>query len=317
VKLRDGAEIALDIALPPAETQSTAAAGADLPPVVLMIHGAIQGSTSATMVSPAQHFASLGAPAVVMNRRGYAGLELNKPRMSVFGFDDDLDDVLAVVEKRFPGRLVALLGFSAGSMYAARWAARRASLSAWHGGPLLCTVLLDCGFDPDPDQESPVQFPYSVACALGMKYQYGIRHRRSFARSPSGVRQKSVDQVIFSPKLESTYKASAGLAGGEVGSSVDAWHAYSQADFTALPFPTLVIQSRDDPICAVRNLERYRHRLMQSPNVCLVEFEAGSHGCKFPFGGGESAANRLVSDFIIAAAEEWRRQLDSGVSGRD
>jgi pimeloyl-ACP methyl ester carboxylesterase len=280
-----------------------------------MLHGALQDSRSITMASPARHFASLGSPAVIMNRRGYGGTELQQPRMAIFGFDDDLDDVLAAVERLFPGRPVAIFGFSAGSLYAARWAARRASQSAWRGGPLLCTVLLDCGFDPDPYQESPVHFPFNFGVNLGLKWQYGVRHRQSFARSPSGLRRRSVDKVIFSPKLESSYVETVGLAGGELGSSVDAWHEYMQADFSALPLPTLVINSRDDPICAVRNLERYRHRLMQSPNVCLVELEAGSHGCKFSFSGGETIANRLASEFIMAAAGEWRRQLESGAEG--
>jgi pimeloyl-ACP methyl ester carboxylesterase len=237
--------------------------------------------------------------------------------MSVFGFDDDLDDVVAAVERLFPGRLIAIFGFSAGSVYAARWVTRRASLSAWQGGPLLCSVLLDCGFDADPYQENAVNFPFNHAIALGLKYQYGVRHRHSFARSPSGMRRRSVDKVIFSTKLQDSFIAQTGLAGGEMGDCPTAWHEYSQADFTALPVPTLVINSRDDPICTIRALDRYRHRLMQSPNVCLVELEAGSHGCKFSFSGGECVANRLVSEFIIAAAEEWRRQLDGGATGAE
>merc|ERR1712003_433573 len=96
-------------------------------PVCVLLHGAFQDSVSVTITDLARHMASKGMPVVAMNRRGYGGLPLQDPdaKLAMFGFDEDLDEVLAVVQERYPGRHAAIIGFSCGSGFAWRYAGSR------------------------------------------------------------------------------------------------------------------------------------------------------------------------------------------------
>merc|ERR1740121_1646867 len=97
-----------------------------------------------------------------MNRRGYGGVTLKDSavKLSIYGFDEDLDETLDAVGLRYPGRLVAIVGFSCGSAFALRYGGSRGTLSAWRGkkatlesrrASLLCTVAYDSGFDVSAD----------------------------------------------------------------------------------------------------------------------------------------------------------------------
>merc|ERR1740121_1651294 len=108
-----------------------------------------------------------------MNRRGYGGLALQDPdtKLALFGFDEDLDEVLAAVRDRYPGRQAAIIGFSCGSGFAGRYAGSRgAALSAWEAQAeqckalprLLCAVAYDPGYTVSPDGAiSRMRPPYS------------------------------------------------------------------------------------------------------------------------------------------------------------
>ena len=68
-----------------------------------------------------------------MNRRGYGDQEMapETARVTLFGFDEDLDEVLLEVQRTAPGRPMAVIGFSCGSGFAGRYGALRSHLSAW------------------------------------------------------------------------------------------------------------------------------------------------------------------------------------------
>ena len=50
-------------------------------PVVVLLHGAFQGSESATMIDLATELARHGLPSVCMSRRGYGGMPLRGERL--------------------------------------------------------------------------------------------------------------------------------------------------------------------------------------------------------------------------------------------
>ena len=54
-----------------------------------------------------------GLHSVCMNRRGYGGQSLKAQKLSMFGFDEDLDAVLAHVAQLQPGRPAAIEGCAA------------------------------------------------------------------------------------------------------------------------------------------------------------------------------------------------------------
>eukprot|EP00913_Durusdinium_trenchii_P001506 g1394.t1 len=89
-------------------------------PVCVLLHGAIQDSRSATMKDMAKDLAKRGLLTLVMNRRGYGDLAMDaeSARVTVFGFDEDLDEVLLMVGQVAPNRPIAVVGFSCGSGFA-------------------------------------------------------------------------------------------------------------------------------------------------------------------------------------------------------
>jgi predicted alpha/beta-fold hydrolase len=92
LRLNDGAPIALDW-VPATRTQQDD--GLQPYPVCVLLHGMAQDSSSATMIDLACSLAKSGLHTVVMNRRSYGGIDMEdeENKISIFGFDEDLDEV--------------------------------------------------------------------------------------------------------------------------------------------------------------------------------------------------------------------------------
>lgn len=319
IGMLDGERVACDWMEPPVIRDDA--------PAVVLLHGAFQDSQSATMADLAQTLASRGLPVVVMNRRGYGGLPLQGTRrvLSLFGLDEDLDQVLAHVGQRLPGRPVALVGFSCGSGFGGRYLGtkRAAQLSTWSGvkklsdddgspdlPQLLCGVAIDPGYTVGTRQgcaATRIRPPYSWALNLCLKYFYVFRHRRQIAaRSPSSP--ELVKRMLRESSMHETYKLSRRLSGCE---DEDAWIRQQQANLGEISLPCLLLNSRDDPICVWDNVEANFGSILGNPNLALAEFRCGAHGCKFGL-LGESVGHDLVVEFIEGAQRELRRTRASG-----
>lgn len=312
--LQCGERIALDWADPP--TRHPGNGATDTRPVCVVLHGAFQDSASATMVDMAKSLTLRGLPVVVMNRRGYGGLGLGEEqaaaKVTMFGFDTDLDEVLEAVNRRYPGRPVAIIGFSCGAGYATRFTGARAGLTAWQTkeegkhvcrAHLLCSVAYDPGYDVSPEGAvTLIRPPYSWVVNLMIKYCYVFRHRGTL-RGSSASADDIVNQAM-SPThgLQDTYKAIRRLAGAG-GSS--AWLDMQQPRLEQVAVPSLMINSRDDPVCVWENVERFRADIVSNPNLVLAEMQQGSHGCKFGFWGFDSVAFAMIGEFVTASWKEW------------
>lgn len=319
--LREGACIALDWVI-----SSQDGAGekqqeiANEAPVCVLLHGSFQDSSSVTMSDLACSLAVGGMPVVVMNRRGYAGLSLSGPpesrRMALYGFDEDLDDVLEVVGKRFPRRHVAIVGFSCGAGFACRYVGNRKHLSAWAGqnaatpGPLpqiVCAVLLDSGYDVSEVVKN-VPAPMSWILNNCLKYYYGFRHRGSFQEAPPSVSKSHTDILSLRNGLLETYALLQGLSGAN---SREAWVDLQQGRLHDIELPSLLINSRDDPIAVWANVEAHQEQIASNPNLALAEFRCGAHNCKYDFWGVSSVADGMIRQFILSASLELQTREDS------
>lgn len=200
--LRDTSRISLDWVVPQPEVA--------LPdgPVCVLLHGAIQDSRSSTMKDLAKELAARGILTLVMNRRGYGDLTMDAStaRVTLFGFDEDLDEVLLEVGRKAPGRPVAVVGFSCGSGFAGRYGALRSHLSAWMDDNglsrtiprLLCVVCYDPGFHVVKAMQK-VPLPYRWGLDLALRYQYVYRHRETWKqKSPSSA---EVVKMVLGSKL--------------------------------------------------------------------------------------------------------------------
>lgn len=318
-RLRDGGQVALDWVLP-----DPACADQKLP-VCVLLHGAFQDSTSVTMSDLALDLAERGLPAVVMNRRGYGGIDPGDAelRLSMFGFDEDLDDVLQLVAQRQPGRPIAIVGFSCGSGFAGRYAGSRGLWSAWsrlggeqasQEGPdagggsagrarprLLCSVAYDPGYDVSPDGAiSRIKPPFSWFVNFSMKYFYAFRHRGEFIKKSESW--ASLVGAMLSPTtgVVETFRKCRKLSGVD-GSS--AWLDMQEVRLQEIALPSLLINSRDDPICVWQNVEAVLGDIKANPNLVLADLQ---RGCKFTLWGTSNFAHRMIAELVISASEEWR-----------
>lgn len=320
--LPDGGHLALDWIIP-SEISSTSENNVGCctePPICVLLHGAIQDSASVTMLDLGKSLARRGMPVVVMNRRGYGGLELAEAdkRLTMFGFDEDLDEVIQSAGKRFPARMVAIIGFSCGSGFAGRYTGARANLSAWDGAPgpargrgstgprMLCSVGYDPGYDCAPDGAvARIGFPYTLALNFSIKYCYAFRHREQLRkRSPSS--SALVERMCrLGGGLTETYRNARRLSGAGDSS---AWLDMQQPRLDEIRVPSLMINSRDDPICVWANVEQFKNDITANPNLALVELRRGSHGCKFDFFGISSVTDNMIGEFVWASWQEWLRE---------
>lgn len=305
--LKDTARIAVDWVVPKPEDA--------LPngPVCVLLHGAIQDSRSATMKDMAKDLAKRGLLTLVMNRRGYGDLAMDaeSARVTVFGFDEDLDEVLLMVGQVAPNRPIAVVGFSCGSGFAGRYGALRSHLSAWKDDNglsktvprLLCVVAYDPGYDVVKAMQK-VPRPYRWGLDLAFRYQYVYRHRETWnQKSPSSA---EVVKLALDPGrgFNEVYRNVTKLAG--FGCS-NAWVEKQQPDLQEMQVPCLLINSRDDPICIWENVEEHKSAIEKNPFLALAELQRGSHGCKFDFWGYNSVGNRMIGDFVLASWEELKR----------
>jgi len=308
--LRDGAHLALDWVHPEADEGAS-----PVGPVCVLLHGAIQDSASVTMIDLACSLADRGLPVVVMNRRGYGGLKLeqDEAKLTMFGFDEDLDEVIQDVGKQKPGCPVAIVGFSCGSGFCGRYAGTRAHLSAWADGGLrngsnaeaknfLCAVAYDPGYNVAPDGAvSKIRPPYSWILNLAMKYCYVYRHREAFIRRSASFNELVRDLMSPRKGLRDSYRGLRRLSGKENSS---AWLTSQQPDIPSIGVPSLLINSRDDPICVWENVRENFRDISSNPNLVLAELYRGAHGCKFGFWGCKAITDDMIADFVQGAWHE-------------
>jgi len=295
-------------------------------PVCVLLHGAFQDSTSVTMSDLARSLSNRGMPVVVMNRRGYGGLVLDQPKLQIFGDDDDLDEVVALVSQQEPNRSIAIIGFSCGSGFAARYIGNRSRFSAWpprngNGSTprLLCGVMYDPGYDVSPEGAiAKIRFPYSWFLNWSLKYHYAFRHHRSILNNaPQTAREGALDMMSPKANAVDTFKAARRLSGmyATHGDS-SAWLDKQQPRVNAMDMPSLCINSRDDPICVWENVEAYRSQLDSNPNIALVELHRGAHGCKFGFWGFGTIVDPIIWEFIEACWQELQTHRGSNGVGK-
>ena len=104
------------------EIVEPAVAGA---PVVALMHGLGGSTQSGYMRAQTLELAERGAGVVAVNSRGSSGVPNRQPRLYHAGETDDLAFVILTMAARWPGRPLAMIGFSLGGSRLLNFVARR------------------------------------------------------------------------------------------------------------------------------------------------------------------------------------------------
>jgi len=77
--------------------------------------------------------------------------------------------------------------------------------------------------------------------------------------------------------------------------------------------PFIFINSMDDPVTVHGNIDSVRIDIEANPNLALLEFARGGHGCKTGFFGFKDIAPQVVARFIqaVQATEEGESEVAS------
>jgi len=316
--------------LPKALLPYESAEGPALAPVCVLLHGAFMDSSSITMSDLARSLAARGFPVVVMGRRGYGGLSIEStsdskhlPKVSFYGFDEDLRCVLDAVAKRHPRRPVALVGFSCGSGFATRFTGNQSIQSAWETSAdardassapstpksrLLCMIAYDGAYDASPEG-GPVallRWPYTWIVNCSVKFFYVLRHYDALRRAGfADVAHRLLNPFL---NLQETYRETLHLSGAK---TVDEFLKMQQPRLSGINIPSLLVNSRDDPICVWENVEHAFSDILANPNIAHAEMFCGTHGCKFGFLGFSSLMEQVVGEFVAASWHEWQATHNS------
>ena len=203
----------------------------------------------------------------------------------------------------------------------AQSAADAAASEATRWPQVVAGVVWDAGFDmSDTGALSRMKWPCDVGVRVLVGYHYAFKHRAVLARSPSkkallddltlqltpdGRSLRAAEQAALSDKPQvATCQLARRLSDDFI--TDESFFEARSATIADVRVPTLVLSSRDDPVCVSANLDDRRREIEESPHVLLAELPHGGHGCKYGALGGSFAA-RVATEFVQAA---WLQHLE-------
>ena len=227
---------------------------------------------------------------VVCTRRGHGDLELTSPILNTMGSTDDLREQLARISEQFPNSPLYAVGMSAGSAVLVRYLGEEGPRSAIRAGVAYCP-----GYDIGVAWHR-VPTMYNRLMSWRLKQYFLTRHARALAHL------HTYGACLAAPDLAGFHEALYEMAG-----------CTDHADYLArsnpmqvmanVGVPVMIINAADDPVCVEANARDHVDAIRRVPDSLMVSTVRGSH-CAFHEGWtARSWANRLMANYLLAAAE--------------
>lgn len=241
----------------------------DSAPVVLVIHGLEGSATRSYVLNVCRELLARGLRPVAMNLRGCSGEPNLLPRAYHSGETVDINHVLDLIRRRFPGRALGAWGFSL-------------------GGNILLKLLgeRDDGGPGAVDSAVAMSVPYDLAagCAFLEDTRMGRAYTRYFLRSLKGKMASKAElarETLDMARIAATRTirefdevATAPLHGFRDAAAYYA--ACSSAGFLPeVRTPTLLMHSLDDPFLPPDALPEAAMR--ENPHLTAIITERGGH----------------------------------------
>merc|ERR1712118_218553 len=136
---------------------------------------------------------------------------------------------------------------------------------------------------------------------------YVLRHWSSLRAKSASSQELLRSALSLKEGLTDTYRKVRQLSGA--GDS-NAYLDMQQARMEKIGIPSLLINSRDDPICVWENVTAYAERIAANQNLVLAELQRGAHGCKYDFWGVRSVGHDMIGEFVTASWQELAKEKD-------
>lgn len=226
---------------------------------------------------------------VVCTRRGHGGLELTAPVLNTMGCTHDLREQLATIRAHVPDSPLYAIGVSAGSALLVRYLGEEGPRSLLRAGVAYCP-----GYDIGVAWGRVPPF-YSRMMTRRLQQHFLERH------APALAHLGTYDACLAARDLAAFHEHLYELAGR---SDLADYLACSNpmVVFDDIAVPVLVINADDDPVCVGENARDHVDAIRRVPDALMVRTARGSH-CAFHEGWtARSWANRLMADYLLAAA---------------
>lgn len=227
---------------------------------------------------------------VVCTRRGHGGLPLTAPRFNTMGCTDDFREQLQRIRAQLPDSPLFGVGISAGSALLVRYLGEEGPRSLIRAGVAYCP-----GYDIGVAWGRVPRF-YSRVMTERLKRYFLVPNAQAFARV------EGFGDCLAAQDLAAFHARYYGLAGC---GSADDYVARSNpvAVFRSVAVPVMILNSDDDPVCVVDNVIDHLETVECVPDAMLVRTARGSHCAFYEGWSAASWSNRLIAQYLRAAAE--------------
>ena len=255
-------------------------------PTVVVLH-TITGSP-ASMQEPVRDLhEATGWRVVLCLRRGHADLPLATPKINILGCTKDLREQLAVIGARFPASVLYGVGSSAGSGLLVRYLGEEGDRAVFRAAFAYCP-----GYNTDEAFGKAHPF-YSRLMAKKLAKQFIRPHAARLSHL------RTTKRLHAARDLAEFHDHGYELAGF---SSLTAFADASNPmrEFTGITRPLMILNSEDDPVCRIDNIDPYRQAMAAMPNVILVTTAQGSHCAHYEGWRARSWAAGLMGEYFLA-----------------
>lgn len=240
---------------------------------------------------------------VVCTRRGHGGLALTAPVLNTMGCTQDLREQLARIREHAPASPLYAIGVSAGSALLVRYLGEEGPRSLIEAGVAYCP-----GFDIGVAWHRVPRF-YSRVMARRIKQHFLERH------APALQHLDTYAACRATRDLAQFHAQAYELAGCADPTDYLARSNPMQV-FATVAMPVMIINAADDPVCVVANAEDHVEAIRRVPDALMVRTARGSH-CAFLEGWtARSWGNRLMANYLLAAADVCRERNEARMGSR-
>ena len=232
---------------------------------------------------------------VVCTRRGHGDLELTAPVLNTMGCTDDLREQLTRIRSEVPDSPLYAVGMSAGSAVLVRYLGEEGPRSLIRAGVAYCP-----GYDIGVAWKRVPTF-YNRLMAWRLKRYFLARHAKALKH------YRNFEACLSAEDLAEFHEQLYELAGCADLSDYLA-RSNPMRVMNDIAVPVLIINAEDDPVCVIDNARDHLDTVRNVRDALLVRTASGSH-CAFLEGWtAQSWANRLIANYLLAAADVERDQ---------
>lgn len=259
-------------------------------PTVVVLHTLTANPDSMSELVSDLH-AYTGWRVVLCLRRGHGDLLLTTPRMNILGCTEDLRFQLDCIESLFPHSPLYGVGASAGSGLLVRYLGEEVYKARFKASFAYCP-----GYDTRVGFEKIQPF-YSRYMAKGLIKQFIEPNWEQISHLDNAERLRDpTDLADFHRNLYPL----AGFA---------SYEDYEKACnpmrvFRKISKPIMLLNSKDDPVCRIENIDPWLDEMLDMPNVILVTTDAGSHCAHYEGWSPKSWSTRLIANYFLGIERE-------------